>query len=194
MFFFGPSCARARPLADRPWTDHGFAPVLGSPRSTEELRLRQLGGFLEVSRRNQPGVGGSLSLILSSRVCGEGIFWVLARNLFFTRGNAVDVDVSPLSWNGLCPSAVQDVRGRDRAGLVVGELLAGADRGEDRLPGKHDVPGAHAAGEGGSCPGGGAAPRLGADDQVTRLMHPIRSFAVLQTARCVWGGVCCLAT
>lgn len=61
---------------------------------------------------------------------------------------------------------MQDVRGRDRTGLVPGELLAGADRGEDRLPAEHDVPEAHAAGVGGPHSGGGVAARVVVGHQV----------------------------
>lgn len=71
-------------------------------------------------------------------------------------------------WTGpVSPCVVvQDVRGRDCAGLVSGELFAGAGRGEDRFLGEHDVQGAHAAGEGGSCRGSGVAARVGVHHQV----------------------------
>lgn len=64
------------------------------------------------------------------------------------------------------PCDVQDVCGRNCAGLVPGKLLACADRGEDRLLAEHDVQGAHAAGKGGPCAGRGFAARVDVHDQV----------------------------
>lgn len=70
----GPSCVHVllvcRP--NRPWADDGLASIFGAPRGPEELRLRQPGGFPEVSLADKARESVVVVVVVVVIVDGDG--------------------------------------------------------------------------------------------------------------------------